>query len=158
MLIFPDRFNTSTLWIFGGRGGDDQGLGKQHYYNDTWSLPLSHPLFPNSWKVVSGPWSPRSGHSVVYEPPNIMNAYTKRVYILSGQTVGNTVLDDVWIWRPDIDPDGYWIQDFTANASYSTGLRETFKFENNSPAGKRFDFHLTFHVCKGSNNSMCFIF
>jgi hypothetical protein len=138
MLIFPDRLNISKLWIFGGRGGDNQGRGTQQYFNDTLSLPLHSPPTSSSWTVTPSPWRPRSGHSAVYEPPSISNAFTKRVYVLSGQTIGGTVLDDVWIWRPDIDEDGYWVRDYTANASYSVGLRETLEFKTNPPTGTHY--------------------
>lgn len=90
------------------------------------------------WVHYYNNWSPRTGHTAVYEEASITNSFLRRVYVLSGSGTNGTV-DDVWIWRPDIDePQGKymsWIQDYSSDSFYSMGKNESLVYYNNSPTG-----------------------
>ena len=40
MLPITDSFGNTSLWIFGGRGGDPHTT-TDYYYNDIWYVPYS---------------------------------------------------------------------------------------------------------------------
>lgn len=48
----------------------------------------------------SAEWEPRSGHTIVVEPPNPKNTNLQRLFLVGGQNQDN-VFDDVWSWGDD---------------------------------------------------------
>jgi len=135
--------NNPVLMVFGGRGMDSTS-GKEIYYNDIWSAPITGA--PNTWTLVSipdsqgnaqtvMPWIGRTGHNVVIDTPAPDNLNIRTVYLYGGDSGPDQqgILSDVWTWRPD-DINEYWRQDFTSAAYFSTGSGEQYRYSNSSPS------------------------
>ena len=93
MLVIADKKPSTTvrLWVFGGRGGDNTGLQVNYtYYNDIWTAPFDDVNFPKVWSMNNGsstkmgPWSPRTGHSVVFEDATSNNLFTRQLHLFGG--------------------------------------------------------------------------
>jgi hypothetical protein len=147
MLTVVDLRGRPSLWVVGGRGGDNSvNGGPEVYFNDIWTAPLSGNQ-PTNWErlEVPGPappvppedpfampWEPRTGHTVALEPGTPANQNVRTLYLYGGFNNG-TFLDDCWAWRLD-DSEEMWRQDFTPAAYYSTGVGSDFVYRKKSPS------------------------
>jgi hypothetical protein len=149
----------ASLFIFGGRGGDNTGLKDfdEYYYNDVWSStngiswtrqfggyapewtdPI--PTGANPARVQKSDdekwWSPRCAHTVSLEKASPGNLNVRSIFLYGGQTQKwkeTGFQDDVWVWRPDVK-DEYFRKDFTSEAIFATGDGANFHYADHSPA------------------------
>lgn len=136
MVVIPMK-GVPYLYIFGGRGGNNKE-GNITYFNDIWRSPIDGNL--EKWELVVqfAPWSPRAGHTISLEPATSRNGNMRFVYLVGGSVNDDNnstaFSDEVWVWRPDIDPPHVWRQDFTNEALFSTGDGSEFHYANYSPS------------------------
>ena len=161
------------LWIFGGETGNNED---QRFLNDGWYVELpSEPCCARNgdcgeegaylkltdlndclpkgrdWKMAfeNAAWEPRSGHTVVVEPPNSKNTQLQRLFLVGGND-GEQVFDDVWSWGDDQHaPVGEhgdfkgtlpWLKDYSSTMWYRQGAGDLLYFgpENaNHPEGPK---------------------
>lgn len=120
------------FYIFGGRGGDPT-TNEQYYFNDIWRSPAENPAL---WEQVTSSevgWEPRTSHVVLLETPSALNRNTRNILLYGGKNASGTILEDVWMWRPDI-PGEPWRKDFEQNALYRSGSGASFAYREDSPA------------------------
>jgi hypothetical protein len=141
MVVIEDTEKVPYLWVLGGQGGDNTvNGGPEVYYNDIWTAPLSGDN-PSDWTPlkIQGSyqmsWANRTGHRVAFEEGTAKNQFVRTLYLYGGYSNqdNGTYYDDLWAYRVD-NPDEFWRQDFTPDAYFSTGSRESFQYKNNSPA------------------------
>ena len=132
MLLIPSFHNTPAyFYIFGGRGGNPK-TNELIYYNDVWRASADDPKLWFKLNSSDIGWTPRTSHVVLLETPSALNGNTRNVLLYGGLDQNGTILDDVWMWRPDVKGDP-WRKDYNENALYRSGSGVTFKYSENSP-------------------------
>lgn len=142
MLIVP-FYGVPTLWIVGGRGGNNTGTNDVHFFNDIWVATLDRPelwvpleQYMVSISVATAPaltWSPRTGHTVTLMEASPGNRFGKTIFIIGGYNDDEGFIDDVWSWRPE-NPDDFWRRDYTNEALFGYGMDSSFTMDINGPA------------------------
>ena len=117
-----DNDQLTRLLVIGGEGGNPE-TNEIIYYNDIWWTYIHNPVEWHPLEGVENNWPPRGGHSAILEPPSAVNENTRVIYIVGGIN-HDGILDDAWMWRPDVEGD-IWRQDYENEAIFrSADARE----------------------------------
>jgi hypothetical protein len=82
----------SSLFIFGGQGGDPWNQNDSPLFNDVWSIEIREDGNPGPWvDHGNAEWEARSRHTAVTDGEKL---------VLVGGQLEDTLSNEVWTWQP----------------------------------------------------------